>query len=100
MFKWSAPYAFTVVSAPKVPTGAGVFYLMADETEGSAVYIGAAKNLRDEFHYELEQQRTVQRPKAHFFRFAETLQPSENATKLIEAHKRKYGTRPILNSAF
>ena len=100
MFNWSAPYAFTAASASKVPTGGGVFYLMADESEISTVYIGAAKNLREEFFYELNQQRTVQRPKAHFFRFAETLQPSENATKLLEAHKRKYGKRPVLNSAF
>tara|TARA_R110002096_G_scaffold302086_1_gene496988 strand:+ start:510 stop:812 length:303 start_codon:yes stop_codon:yes gene_type:complete len=100
MFKWSVPFAFSPASATKVPTGGGVFYLMADEGEGSAVYIGAAKNLREEFLYELDQQRTVQRPRAHFFRYAETLQPSENATKLIEAHKRKYGRRPVLNSAF
>lgn len=83
-----------------MPNGAGVFYLMADESEGSAVFIGAARNLREEFAYELEQQRTVQRPKANFFRYAETLAPHEQATRLIEVHKRKYGRRPVLNSGF
>lgn len=100
MFKWSVPLSFSAQAMSRVPTGGGVFYLMATESEDSAVYIGAAKNLRDEFAYELEQQRTVQRPKAHFFRYAETLSPHEQATRLIEAHKRKFGKRPILNSGF
>ena len=100
LFNWSPAYAFHASAAPKIPTGPGVFYLLADESERSAVYIGAAKNLREEFYYELEQQRTVMRPKAHFFRFAETLQPSEGATKLIDMHKRKFGQRPALNSGF
>ncbi|MEE2565556.1 hypothetical protein [Hyphobacterium marinum] len=100
MFKWSAPLSFTPQAASQVPTGGGVFYLLADESESSAVYIGAAKNLREEFAYELEQQRTVQRPKARFFRYAETLAPHEQATRLIGAHKRKFGQRPVLNSGF
>lgn len=100
LLNWSPAYAFTAQAASNIPTGSGVFYLLADETERSALFIGGAKNLREEFYYELEQQRTIMRPRASFFRYAQTLQPSENAAKLLEAHKRKYAQRPAFNSAF
>ncbi len=83
-----------------VPETPGVYALMSGKRESDMVFLGAAKNLREEFLKEISTQMSLENPHARFFCCAETPTPYEQADKEIQIFRRRFGRKPLLNSGF
>lgn len=97
---WGAVMPFTRARAMDVPETSGVYALMNGKREGDMVFLGGAKNLREEFLKEIATQAALANPRARFFCCAETPTPYEQADKEIQIFRRRFGRKPLLNSGF
>lgn len=101
LLSWKGPFQLSKLYENRIPYGAGVYKLLANANDPNlVVYIGAANNLRIEYQREIEVHAQVRVAKASAFSFAETPFPNDQAEKLIDAYRRRYGRKPALNSGF